>query len=80
MNVWKIEETSGPDYGSKMWWIPGVCHYINDKNIANLISAAPELLEATKALLDAITGEPGSNEVTAIHAAYFAISKAENKD
>ncbi len=43
---------------------------------ARLIAAAPDLLAATEALLDAITGANGSKELTAIHAAVCAIHKA----
>jgi hypothetical protein len=43
---WKYLRTSGFDYGSTAYWIPGICGNVKDEANARLIAAAPDLLEA----------------------------------
>jgi hypothetical protein len=45
---WKYLRTSGFDYGSTAYWIPGICGNVKDEANARLIAAAPDLLEALK--------------------------------
>lgn len=52
--------------------------FVEEAN-ARLIAAAPELLEACKAMLEAITGVPDSSKVNAIHLAVLAINKAQGQ-
>ena len=49
---WEYKRTSGFDYGSVEYWLPGICTNVKTEANARLIAAAPELLEALKAFMD----------------------------
>lgn len=46
---------------------------------ANLIAAAPELLEALKALLDQLVGDEFADDISSVVSARSAVSKAEGR-
>ena len=48
---WKYLRTSGFDYGSTAYWLPGICANIKDEANARLIAAAPDLLVALQHLM-----------------------------
>ena len=61
---WHYRETSGFDYGSTIYSIPGVCTNIDNESDARLIAAAPELLETLQAFIDG--GYDRETAITAI--------------
>ena len=83
---WNYRETSGFDYGSTIYSIPGICTNINKESDARLLAAAPELLEALESFLRAPSaGSSGPGSLTIIvqdfnlRAARAAITKATGK-
>ena len=52
---WRYLSTSGSGYGETRYWIPDVCHYIDDEETARLIASAPDLLTACLMYRDMIT-------------------------
>ena len=49
---WHYKAMSGYDYGSTIYWIHGICVNVHKQADARLIAAAPDLLEALKAMED----------------------------
>jgi hypothetical protein len=47
---WVVKERPGPDYGTKEYWIPGVCHHIPNADTANLLVSALDLKETLELL------------------------------
>lgn len=47
---WQYKRTSGFDYGSTAYWVPGICVNIDKEANARLIAAAPDLLAVVKEL------------------------------
>ena len=86
---WKVIKTSGFDYGSTRYYIPGVCTNIQDEETANLLAAAPDLLKELESLLQIAIGyasearkesEETCSKYPWAQRAFAAISKAEGKD
>ncbi len=77
---WTIRPRSGFDYGTTVYDVPEVCTNISNEQNARLISAAPDLLEACKAL-EILFAPLARDSTTAswIDKARAAIAKAEGK-
>jgi hypothetical protein len=78
---WKYLRTMGFDYGSTIYWIPGICTNVKDEANVRLISAAPDLLEALQNLFGAdvehvLMGDGKDDQIEAIAKARAAIAKA----
>ena len=73
---WQYKRTSGFDYGSTAYWVPGICTNIDTEANARLIAAAPELLEALKAVLDNPYREGTASHERVKDIARAAIAKA----
>jgi hypothetical protein len=69
---WEYKRTSGFDYGSVEYWLPGICTNVKTEANARLIAAAPDLLEA----LNELIGWQPTAPHEAIQAAKAAITKA----
>jgi hypothetical protein len=48
---WEYKQTSGYDYGSTTYWLPGICTNVDKEANAHLIAAAPDLYAACEQLL-----------------------------
>lgn len=77
---WEYKRTSGFDFGSTEYWIPGICSHVRKEADACLIAAAPDLLDALKISLDAfedLSKTHGISYITEIVDARAALAKAE---
>lgn len=74
---WNYKPTSGFDYGSTIYWIPGICTNVDKEADARLIASAPELLAALQLMLEQFTGTPSTvKDSEARIKAHAAIAKA----